>query len=265
MDHTNFLGNTLEKIAEEKSGIIKEKIPVIIGETTSETKPVFRTKADIMHSNITFADYDDEIQSFTIEKKGIRYVTKSFGIIHGELGGLYQKKNTNTILHAIKFLYKQHIIRNIKSIKNGILNVCVLTGLLGRWQQIGTKPTVICDTGHNVGGWTFISQQLQLQQYKKLHIVFGMVDDKDIDGVMRLLPKNALYYFTRPRSKRAFSEKLVQSKALEHNLHGDCYSDVPTAFNAAIRQSSTDDMIFVGGSSYIVSDLLLYIRQRQLT
>ena len=177
LDHTNFLGDTLEKIAKEKAGIIKENIPVIIGETTSETMPVFRTKADLMHADITFADSDDEIQSFTIEKKGITYVTKSFGIIHGELGGIYQRKNTNTILHALKFLCKQHIIKDIKSIKAGFSNVCELTGLLGRWQQIGTNPTVICDTGHNVGGWIYISQQLQLQQYKRLHIVFGMVDD----------------------------------------------------------------------------------------
>lgn len=262
LDHTNFLGDTLEKIAKEKAGIIKENIPVIIGETTSETMPVFRTKADIMHADITFADSDDEIQSFTIEKKGITYVTKSFGIIHGELGGIYQRKNTNTILHALKFLCKQHIIKDIKSIKAGFSNVCKLTGLLGRWQQIGTNPTVICDTGHNVGGWIYISQQLQLQQYKRLHIVFGMVDDKDIDGVMSLLPKNAIYYFTRPQSKRAFPERMVQNKAIEHNLHGDCYCDVPTAFNAAIKQASPDDMIFVGGSSYVVSDLLLYMQQR---
>lgn len=262
LDHTNFLGDTLEKIAKEKAGIIKENIPVIIGETTSETMPVFRTKADLMHADITFADSDDEIQSFTIEKKGITYVTKSFGIIHGELGGIYQRKNTNTILHALKFLCKQHIIKDIKSIKAGFSNVCKLTGLLGRWQQIGTNPTVICDTGHNVGGWIYISQQLQLQQYKRLHIVFGMVDDKDIDGVMSLLPKNAIYYFTRPQSKRAFPERMVQNKAIEHNLHGDCYCDVPTAFNAAIKQASPDDMIFVGGSSYVVSDLLLYMQQR---
>lgn len=262
LDHTNFLGDTLEKIAKEKAGIIKENIPVIIGETTSETMPVFRTKADIMHADITFADSDDEIQSFTIEKKGITYVTKSFGIIHGELGGIYQRKNTNTILHALKFLCKQHIIKDIKSIKAGFSNVCKLTGLLGRWQQIGTNPTVICDTGHNVGGWIYISQQLQLQQYKRLHIVFGMVDDKDIDGVMSLLPKNAIYYFTRPQSKRAFPERMVQNKAIEHNLQGDCYSDVPSAYNAAIKQASPDDMIFVGGSSYVVSDLLLYMQQR---
>ena len=150
----------------------------------------------------------------------------------------------------------------MKSIKDGFSNVCELTGLLGRWQQIGANPTVICDTGHNVGGWIYISQQLKLQQYKRLHIIFGMVDDKDIDGVMRLLPKDAIYYFTRPQSKRAFSEKLVQSKAIEHGLHGDCYSDVPTAYNAAIKQASPDDMIFVGGSSYVVSDLLLYMQQR---
>ena len=262
-DHTNFLGNTLEKIAKEKAGIIKPNIPVIIGETTNETKPVFKTCAESMNAEIIYADENDEIISFTMnEDGGITYNTRSFGIIQGELGGLYQKKNTNTILHAVKFLYNQHIIKNTGSINNGFYNVCRLTGLIGRWQKIGSNPSVICDTGHNVGGWTYISRQLQVQKYNKLHIVFGMVNDKDVDGVMCLLPKNAHYYFTKPQSKRAIPEKDIQRKAMTHGLAGDCYNDVPSAYTAAKKMATPDDMIFIGGSSYIVSDLLLYIRQQ---
>ena len=262
-DHTNFLGNTLEKIAKEKAGIIKQNIPVIIGETTNETKPVFKTCAESMNAEIIYADENDEIISFTMnEDGGITYNTRSFGIIQGELGGLYQKKNTNTILHAVKFLYNQHIIKNTGSINNGFYNVCRLTVLIGRWQKIGSNPSVICDTGHNVGGWTYISRQLQLQKYNKLHIVFGMVNDKDVDGVMCLLPKNAHYYFTKPQSKRAIPEKDIQRKAMTHGLAGDCYNDVPSAYTAAKKMATPDDMIFIGGSSYIVSDLLLYIRQQ---
>ena len=262
-DHTNFLGNTLEKIAKEKAGIIKPNIPVIIGETTNETKPVFKSCAENMNAEIIYADENDEIISFTInEDGGITYNTRSFGIIQGELGGLYQKKNTNTILHAVRFLYNQHIIKNTGSINNGFYNVCRLTGLIGRWQKIGSNPSVICDTGHNVGGWTYISRQLQVQKYNKLHIVFGMVNDKDIDGVMCLLPKNAHYYFTKPQSKRAIPEKDIQRKAMTHGLAGDCYNDVPSAYTAAKKMATPDDMIFIGGSSYIVSDLLLYIRQQ---
>lgn len=262
-DHTNFLGNTLEKIAKEKAGIIKQNIPVIIGETTNETKPVFKTCAESMNAEIIYADENDEIISFTMnEDGGITYDTRSFGIIQGELGGLYQKKNTNTILHAVRFLYIQHIIKNTGSINNGFYNVCRLTGLIGRWQKIGSNPSVICDTGHNVGGWTYISRQLQLQKYNKLHIVFGMVNDKDVDGVMCLLPKNAHYYFTKPQSKRAIPEKDIQRKAMTHGLAGDCYNDVPSAYTAAKKMATPDDMIFIGGSSYIVSDLLLYIRQQ---
>lgn len=262
-DHTNFLGNTLEKIAKEKAGIIKQNIPVIIGETTNETKPVFKTCAESMNAEIIYADENDEIISFTMnEDGGITYNTRSFGIIQGELGGLYQKKNTNTILHAVRFLYNQHIIKNTGSINNGFYNVCKLTGLIGRWQKIGSNPSVICDTGHNVGGWTYISRQLQLQKYNKLHIVFGMVNDKDVDGVMCLLPKNAHYYFTKPQSKRAIPEKDIQRKAMTHGLAGDCYNDVPSAYTAAEKMATPDDMIFIGGSSYIVSDLLLYIRQQ---
>lgn len=262
-DHTNFLGNTLEKIAKEKAGIIKQNIPVIIGETTNETKPVFKTCAESMNAEIIYADENDEIISFTMnEDGGITYNTRSFGIIQGELGGLYQKKNTNTILHAVRFLYNQHIIKNTGSINNGFYNVCKLTGLIGRWQKIGSNPSVICDTGHNVGGWTYISRQLQLQKYNKLLIVFGMVNDKDVDGVMCLLPKNAHYYFTKPQSKRAIPEKDIQRKAMTHGLAGDCYNDVPSAYTAAKKMATHDDMIFIGGSSYIVSDLLLYIRQQ---
>lgn len=262
-DHTNFLGNTLEKIAKEKAGIIKQNIPVIIGETTNETKPVFETCAESMNAEIIYADENDEIISFTMnEDGGITYNTRSFGIIQGELGGLYQKKNTNTILHAVRFLYNQHIIKNTGSINNGFYNVCRLTGLIGRWQKIGSNPSVICDTGHNVGGWTYISRQLQVQKYNTLHIVFGMVNDKDVDGVMCLLPKNAHYYFTKPQSKRAIPEKDIQRKAMTHGLAGDCYNDVPSAYTAAKKMATPDDMIFIGGSSYIVSDLLLYIRQQ---
>lgn len=262
-DHTNFLGNTLEKIAKEKAGIIKQNIPVIIGETTNETKPVFKTCAESMNAEIIYADENDEIISFTMnEDGGITYNTRSFGIIQGELGGLYQKKNTNTILHAVRFLYNQHIIKNTGSINNGFYNVCRLTGLIGRWQKIGSNPSVICDTGHNVGGWTYISRQLQVQKYNKLHIVFGMVNDKDVDGVMCLLPKNAHYYFTKPQSKRAIPEKDIQRKAMTHGLAGDCYNDVPSAYTAAKKMATPDDMIFIGGSSYIVSDLLLYIQQQ---
>lgn len=262
-DHTNFLGNTLEKIAKEKAGIIKPNIPVIIGETTNETKPVFKTCAESINAEIIYADENDEIISFTMnEDGGITYNTRSFGIIQGELGGLYQKKNTNTILHAVRFLYNQHIIKNTGSINNGFYNVCRLTGLIGRWQKIGSNPSVICDTGHNVGGWTYISRQLQVQKYNKLHIVFGMVNDKDVDGVMCLLPKNAHYYFTKPQSKRAIPEKDIQRKAMTHGLAGDCYNDVPSAYTAAKKMATPDDMIFIGGSSYIVSDLLLYIRQQ---
>lgn len=233
-DHTNFLGNTLEKIAKEKAGIIKQNIPVIIGETTNETKPVFKTCAESMNAEIIYADENDEIISFTMnEDGGITYNTRSFGIIQGELGGLYQKKNTNTILHAVRFLYNQHIIKNTGSINNGFYNVCRLTGLIGRWQKIGSNPSVICDTGHNVGGWTYISRQLQVQKYNKLHIVFGMVNDKDVDGVMCLLPKNAHYYFTKPQSKRAIPEKDIQRKAMTHGLAGDCYNNVPSAYTAA--------------------------------
>jgi len=263
LDHMQFLGSTLEQIAKEKAGIIKDKTPIIIGESTPETLSIFEQTASKVHASIVFAeDYPQIIESTSNYNDGSRdYRTVSLGTLHGELGGLCQEKNTNTIIHAIIELRKIGLKITDENIYSGFSNVCKLTGLQGRWQKISDNPTVVCDTGHNEGGFVYISKQLKAQTYKKLRIVLGMVSDKDIRAVLSLLPKNAIYYFTKAHIKRALDEKDLQQTAEQFDLNGYCYPNVKEAYQAALRDSTNNDFIFVGGSSYIVADFLSFLSQ----
>lgn len=258
-DHTQFLGNTLEKIAKEKAGIIKSGIPVVIGETSTETRTVFQNKAAGTHAPITFAEDESLVEDWKTGTDGYRiYQTKDYANLKGELGGLYQIKNTNTILTAIRQLKQIGYTITEQDVRNGFANVCKLTGLMGRWQTIETSPKVICDTGHNVGGISYIVEQLKHETYKHLHIVIGMVNDKDISGVLSLLPKDADYYFTQASVKRALPAEEMAQKAYAANLQGSYYDNVQTALEAAKAKADKDDLIFVGGSSFIVADLLTF-------
>lgn len=261
-DHTQFLGDTLPKIAGEKAGIIKAGIPTVVGETNDETQPVFESRAKAVSSPIRFAEDHMQIVKAKINpNRGIDYITKTYGDIHGELGGTYQEKNANTVLNAVDELTKMGIIHNTDSIRKGFANVCKLTGLMGRWQEISHAPLAICDTGHNAGGWQYLSRQIRQQQCNKLRIVFGMVDDKDINQVMAMLPKNATYYFTQATTHRAIAASKVEELGHIHNLHGEAFGSVEEAYNAAMAEADKDDFVFVGGSSYIVADLLAYLSE----
>ena len=256
-DHIQFLGDTLAKIASEKAGIIKNDIPVVIGETTPETKPVFLEKARQENALIHFAEEEQLLLSASVDERGKRiYQTKDYASLEGELGGLCQMKNTNTLLSAIRAL--QGIGYQIKEshVREGFAHVCSLTGLMGRWQKIQDKPTMVCDTGHNKAGIQYIVEQLSLQTYHRLHIVIGMVNDKDISGVLALLPKDATYYFTKASVSRALSETEVQRLAKEAGLEGETYPSVHDAIEAARTSATPEDFIFVGGSTFIVADLL---------
>lgn len=238
-DHTQFLGDTLAKIAAEKAGIIKKGTRVVIGEATSETRPVFEAKAKEMGAPICFAEdnpYENAADLMT------------------DLQGAYQRKNANTILTAIANLPELSISND--NIRRGLANVCTLTGLKGRWQTLAQHPLTICDTGHNVAGWKYLSRQIAQQPCDALHIVFGMVDDKDIDTVMDMLPKNAKYYFTKAETHRAVNEMVLREKAEERSLSGSTYSSVAQAYNAVKKNAKDNDFVFIGGSSYVVADLL---------
>ena len=276
-DHTQFLGDTLEKIAHEKAGIIKSGVPVVIGETRNndtatlqhpEIRKVFLDKALEVNTSITFAEEKDEIINWgngTCE-------TRHFGTFNTQLGGLCQQRNTATILAAVQQLDMQ---LSIEAIHNGFAHVCELTGLMGRWQKIQDNPTVICDTGHNPAGLQYISEQLRVTNYEirnttqnselstrnSLRIVLGMVGDKDVRTSLSLLPKDALYYFTQASVKRAMPAQEIAALASEFGLRGDIYPTVSEAYQAALREASSNDLIFVGGSSFIVADLLTFLQK----
>lgn len=259
-DHTQFLGDTLAKIAAEKAGIIKKGVPVIIGEANEETRPVFQSKANEVNSDIVFAEDNAIVTSSSpIVDGGRRYNLSNNSTLVGELSGDYQERNMNTILCACNILKQMNIIKNDDIIAKGLTNICKNTGLLGRWQTIQNNPTVVCDTGHNVGGWNYLAPQIKRQQCNQLRIVFGMVDDKDINSVMYLLPKNAIYYWTQAESKRAIKAERVAEIAIKHDLRGEIFDNVEVAYTKALQDSNKDDFVFVGGSSYIVADLLTFL------
>ena len=258
-DHTQFLGNTLAKIAGEKAGIIKEGIPVVIGETTPETKPVFSARAKEVNAPILFSEEEQLLLGARVNEEGKRiYQTTVYKDLKGELGGLCQIKNTNTLLSAIRQLQQRGYRFTEQDVRKGFSQVCKLTGLMGRWQKLEESPTLVCDTGHNVGGISYIAEQLRYQKYEHLHIVIGMVNDKDISGVLKMLPQDAVYYFTKASVKRALPEKELQHLARTSDLQGETYPDVQAAVTAAKEKAGAKDFIFVGGSSFIVADLLKF-------
>lgn len=244
-DHVQFLGNTLPAIAKEKAGIIKRETPVVIGETggNTEVRTVFCEKANEACAPIMFAD---EMHHTPVET---------------ELKGFCQEKNTQTILTALDFLTgevkgaKTTLNISPEHVKQGFANVCGLTGLMGRWQTLSNKPLTICDTGHNVGGWEYLSKQLATTP-GHLHIVIGMVGDKDIEKVVSMLPKDATYYFTQASVKRAMPAEDFAAIAKKHGLQGSVYGNVETAFQAAKNKCNSEDTIFIGGSTFVVADIL---------
>ncbi|HCS88343.1 MAG TPA: dihydrofolate synthase [Bacteroidales bacterium] len=241
-DHTEFLGNTLSSIATEKAGIIKEHIPVVIGETNKETAPVFLHKAAETHSMIVFADQ------------------LPHRIIPCELTGCYQEKNIQTAQVALNLLSQTSPFRvSEDAITNGFARVCRLTGLRGRWETLShTKPTIICDTGHNAHGIRYVASQLKslLDKYHRLHIVFGMVNDKDVQDAMALLPSEAVFYFTQARTHRAVPAVEMKHIGESLSLCGEAYSSVTEAVKAAVNAASENDLIFIGGSNYVVGEAL---------
>jgi dihydrofolate synthase/folylpolyglutamate synthase len=243
LDHTQFLGSTLAEIASEKAGIIKPGVPVVIGETTPETKPVFEKKAQEAHAPIFYAE------DFTWPAP----------LPDFELKGSYQTRNLQTILCAANQLkeIEKHNVEDIASvIPQALTHVCQNTGLMGRWQTLHEQPLVVCDTGHNPAAWTYLGKQLANLKCHELHIVFGMVEDKDVYSVMSLLPKNARYFFTKGSTKRAFPETSLKIFADQFDLKGECYPTVSEAYEAAMQGATSEDVIFIGGSTYVVADFL---------
>lgn len=238
-DHTHFLGNTLESIATEKAGIIKDSIPVVIGEYTSETKKVFIEKAKNTNSDIVFASDS---------------ITENYP---SALLGDYQIANKKTAVQTIRVLQQQgHYIISEENIQNGFLKVIQNTGLQGRWQQLKSDPKVICDTAHNSHGLKIVLNQIKKEKFEALHIVLGVVNDKDLEDILPLFPKNALYYFCKPNIPRGLDAEILQQKAADFQLNGKVYNSVSNAYQEALKKSDKNDFIYIGGSTFVVAEVL---------
>jgi len=239
LDHTQFLGNTLEAIAFEKAGIIKPDVPAVISEYLPETRPVFESKAAATNAALYFAS--DLIRED----------------YPSALLGDYQYHNKKTVLQTLHVLNEQGAFKvSETAIKQGFLKVIQNTGLQGRWQQLGSNPKIICDTAHNAHGLTIVLNQLQKEQFDRLHIVLGVVNDKNLDEILPLFPKNAHYYFCSPNSSRGLAVEILQEKAAEFELKGETYLSVSNAYQNATKNAGPKDLIYVGGSTFVVAEIL---------
>jgi len=262
LDHTALLGDTLGRIALEKAGIIKANVPVIIGETHPQTQMIFEGKAAEKNAKIIFADQllKADYSMVSVDGKQLFNIKNSHGIrfenLRLDLLGNYQSKNICTLLTAISELQKMGWHITEAAIRAGLEDVTGSTGLAGRWQTIGVNPRIICDTAHNEAGLKAVVEQLKQTAYKKLHFVIGMVNDKDIAGVLALLPREAVYYFTKAALPRALSEHQLMQMATYFGLNGAAYEDVASALSEAKMYADKDDLIFVGGSTFVVAEVL---------
>ncbi len=263
LDHTTFLGNTIEEIATEKAGIIKQAVPVVVGEYQKETVNIFLDKTNKTNSEIYFAD-----KSFKIEYTLTSYDNcQLFNVLDSEnniayknlktdLLGNYQTKNTITVLKTLDVLNKNKLKISVDSIYSGFKNVIKNTGFSGRWQILGNNPLIVCDTAHNKEGISFVINQINNTAYKNLHMVFGVVNDKNVNEILELLPKKAYYYFTKANIPRALNETLLYEKAKVKKLKGKVFKTVQDAFNAAKLTAKDNDMIFIGGSTFVVAEIV---------
>lgn len=261
LDHTDLLGDSIEKIAEEKAGIIKAGVPVVIGETHLQTKAIFENKADDLFSEIIFADTCYTVDSFITANglqqfKILKNKKSVYEGLKSQLLGVYQQKNVATVLASVDLLREKGFLITDKNIYNGFKNVVTSTGLLGRWQILSQNPLIVCDTGHNVDGIKEVVKQISLSKKDKLHIVFGMVKDKDVSAVLELMPKKAIYYFTKAETPRGLNELELKEKAEKFDLKGNAYPSVKEAFLNAKKTAKENDMIFVGGSTFVVAEVL---------
>ncbi len=260
-DHMDLLGDSLEKIAFEKAGIIKPKTPIVIGEILTETELIFKNKAKQEQSEIVFAEKEYSMDYFVTTRKGVLCDVKKgnqmyFKNLDCDLGGIYQQKNIITLVACIDKLKEQGYRISENDIRCGLENVKRNTGLMGRWHVLQNKPFTVCDTGHNVDGIKYVMRQLTSIPCKKLRMVFGMVKDKDIRKVLALLPKDAEYYFCKAKLPRALDEKDLQTQASAYGLMGSTYPSVIEAYQAAQKESTDEDVIFVGGSTFVVAEVV---------
>ena len=258
-DHKEILGDTLEKIAFEKAGIIKPNIPAVIGETVPETKPVFLNKAKETNSPLFFAEKKYQVISSTyyvnyLDLTILNNETNERNNYHLDLNGIYQEKNILSVITSLELLKKEFSLKEEK-IKSALSQVKKLTGLFGRWEVIREKPLVVMDVAHNEDGIKQLIRQIHQMKFNELHIVFGMVKDKEIEKVLEQFPKNARYYFTKAQNPRALPEEELQEKAKEYQLTGDTFPEVNMAVKSALANASEEDLIVVCGSVFVIAEV----------
>ena len=260
LDHTQFLGKSLSEIANEKAGIMKRNVPVIIGETfDEELYQLFKSKAFEVSAPVVFSTQRDTLLDAEVQLDGSWiYETLNYGKLIGELKGPAQKINTQTVLSAIKLLVNTGVQIRIPSIRKAFKNVTQMTGLMGRWHVLQSVPRVVCDIGHNPGAWYMNKRLLSYEagHYEHTHIILGMSNDKDINGILSVMPGNATYYFTQSTNKRAFPAAELAKKAKAHNLNGKEYSSVVAAVIEALNNASPNDFILISGSVFVVGEAL---------
>lgn len=268
LDHTQFLGDTVEKIAAEKAGIIKKGIPVVIGEVDRHSVAQVFSDTAVKNDTLVYFAQDEGLlgESYLKDTGEWFFDSTEYGQLLGELGGVVQFRNATTVLGALNLLNTQGLDIPKKAVREGFEHVVELTGLMGRWQLLQENPKVVCDTGHNVGGWEYINIQLSDEQkkHKLLYMIVGMVNDKDINGVLELMPKNAFYFFTQASIPRAMPAKDFAEKGMAHGLSGTICENVGEAVQKALARAGKDDFIFIGGSTFIVADALpLFSKEKE--
>ena len=263
IDHTAFLGNTLKKIAKEKAGIIKSGIPVVIGKHQEEIDDIFEASCSKLKSPLFFAEDDMEVKLLQSDEKDIQTMDvwyknqNTIQHLKSPLLGNYQKENICTALRSIELLKENNIISvSNTEICDGVENIISRTGFYGRWQSLSTNPLTICDTGHNIDGILAIVLQLAEQKFEQLHFVLGMVSDKDISEILNILPNHATYYFCKPDIPRGLDAEKLAQQGLEHGLIGKTYDSVMQAYNSAKNNAGMDEMIFIGGSTFVVAEVI---------
>lgn len=256
LEHQQFLGNTLEEIASEKAGIIKHGQPVVIGRAEGVVRDVFEREAKRLYADIRFAQDRPEVLSAKHADGVLRIETVNYGTLDCELTGDYQIENTNTVLTALNMLKRLKYRIREKAVHEGFAHVIENTGLMGRWMRLGTHPLVICDSAHNPAGIEQVIKQLKHEDYKRLHMVMGFMADKDVKSILNLLPKDAVYYFTQAQTSRSMTVEQLQSLAAKCGIEGSIYNNVSEALDAARNQANDQDLIYVGGSMYVLAELL---------
>ena len=261
LDHTQFLGHTLAAIAGEKAGIFKAGTPAVVGEATPETRPVFTDAAARVGASLVFAEDAPEVLAVSRDAADEwRFESRTFGSVRSSLTGAYQERNMNTLLTALRELGRAGVRFSADDVRAGLAQVQATTGLRGRWETLRQAPTVVCDTGHNVGAWQYLARQLRAQRCRRLRVVFGMAGDKDVRSVLALLPRDAAYYFTQASVRRALPAADLLREAKACGLAGAAYPTVASAYTQALADADADDFLFVGGSSFVVADLLAFLQ-----